>query len=60
MLELLGILLGVYTVYAATTGEVFAKSGARGRTISRAESAEYFWVVIAIYAGLALALMFLF
>jgi hypothetical protein len=56
MFKVLGLMVGVYTLYAAVTGEVYAKSGAWGRTVSRAESPEYFWVVIAIYAGLALAL----
>jgi len=60
MFKVLGIALGLYTVYAAATGEVFAKSGAGGRTVSRAESAEYFWMVIAIYTVLALGLVFVF
>jgi len=46
----------LYTLYATVTGGVYIKSGAWGRTASRAESPEYFWVVIAIYASLALAL----
>lgn len=56
MFKVLGLMVGLYTLYAAVTGEVYAKPGAWGRTVSRAESPEYFWVVIAIYAGLALAL----
>lgn len=60
MFKALGILVALYTVHAAIKGEVYAKSGAWGRTVSRADSPEYFWVVIAIYAGLALALMFVF
>lgn len=60
MFKMLGLLLGLYTLYAAATGEVYAKSGAWGRTVSRAESPEYFWVVIAIYAALALALAIVF
>ncbi len=60
MFKVLGFLVGLYTLYAAVTGEVHAKSGAWGRTVSRAESPEYFWVVIAIYAGLALALITVF
>ncbi|MCC6610662.1 MAG: hypothetical protein IT515_13440 [Burkholderiales bacterium] len=60
MFKVLGFLVGLYTLYAAVTGEVNAKSGAWGRTVSRAESPEYFWVVIAIYAGLALALITVF
>jgi len=56
MFKMLGLILGLYTLYAAVTGEVYAKSGAWGRTASRAESPEYFWVVISIYTSLALAL----
>jgi hypothetical protein len=32
-------------------------SGHWARTVSRADSPRYFWVVIAIYAGLSLALV---
>jgi hypothetical protein len=60
MFRVVGLLLSLYTLYAAVTGEVYAKSGAWGRTVSRAESPEYFWVVIAIYAALALALATIF
>lgn len=60
MFKALGILVGLYTIYAAVTGNVFAKSGPGGRTVSRQESPEYFWVVIAIYAGLGAALLFVF
>ena len=56
MFKMLGLILGLYTLYAVVTGEVYAKSGTWGRTVSRAESPEYFWVVIFIYASLALAL----
>lgn len=56
MFKLLGILVGLYTLYATFKGEVYAKSGVWGKTVSREDSPEYFWVVIAIYAGLALAL----
>jgi hypothetical protein len=58
--KILGILVCVYTVYAAVSGRVFAKSGAWGRTVSRQESPEYFWIVIVIYAclGVALGTMF--
>jgi len=56
MFKALGLILGLYACYAALAGEVYAKDGVRGRTVSRAESPQYFWVVVAIYAGLALAL----
>lgn len=60
MFKALGLLVGLYTLYAAVTGRVYAKSGAWGRTVSRAKSPEYFWVVIAIYAGVALAMVIVF
>lgn len=60
MFELLGVLLAVYTLYAAAKGEVVAKAGPGARTVLRSESPRYFWCVIIIYAGLALALAFLF
>lgn len=60
MFKVLGLLVGLYTLYAAAKGEVYAKSGAWGKTVSRVESPQYFWVVIAIYAGLALALATIF
>lgn len=60
LFSVLGVLIGLYTVYAASQGEVHAKSGIRWATITRSESPGYFWIVIIIYAGLSLALMFLF
>ena len=58
--KILGALLGLYTLYAALKGEVYAKRGASGRVVSRADSPEYFWVIIAIYTGLSLALVTIF
>lgn len=60
MFKILGLLVGLYTLYATLKGEVYAKDGASGRVVSRAESPEYFWVVIAIYAGLSVALLTVF
>ena len=57
MFKALGVLVGAYAVYAAVKGEVYAKSGPWGRTVSREDSPEYFWVVVTIYAGLGLALV---
>ena len=42
MFKLLGILVALYTLYFATTGRVYAKSGPGGRTVSRDESPRYF------------------
>lgn len=60
MFKLLGALIGCYVVLAAFTGRVFAKSGAGGKTVERADSPAYFWAVLAVYAGLAAALLFWF
>ncbi|MFU8817073.1 MAG: hypothetical protein ACNA7W_17135 [Pseudomonadales bacterium] len=56
----LGLLLGGYTAYAAFSGAVFAKHRAWGRTITRGEEPARFWLTIAIYVGLTLALLFYF
>lgn len=56
----LGILVALYTIYSVSRGEVFAKSGVWGKTIVRSQSPRYFWTVIIIYAGLSLALVFMF
>jgi hypothetical protein len=60
MFDLLGLLLGAYTAYAAVTGRVFAKAGAGGVTVDRAERPAYFWAVVAIYAALSVALLTVF
>lgn len=60
MFKLLGILVGLYALYSAVHGRVHAKSGMSGRTICRSDSPEYFWVVVAIYACLSLALLTIF
>lgn len=60
MFKLLGILVIGYAIYAATSGEVIAKSGPWGRRVSRDESPRYFWVVITIYLGLGVALLTIF
>lgn len=57
MFKLLGTLLACYTLYAAITGEVWAKDGIRGVRVCRLQRRGYFWVVVAIYGGLSLALL---
>jgi hypothetical protein len=59
MFKFLGALVALYTIHAAVKGEVVAKAGPDARIVVRGESTRYFWCVI-IYAGLALALAFLF
>jgi drug/metabolite transporter (DMT)-like permease len=60
MFKLIGAVLAVYVCYAVVTGRVMAKAGAGSREVLRDESPGYFWVVIAIYAGLSLALFTMF
>lgn len=60
MFKLLGIAVLIYVVYAIATGTVFAKSGMSGRSVSRAESPRYFWIVVGIYAALGVALLTVF
>ena len=62
MFKLLGILVAAYTLWAAFDGKVYAKSGGLwgARMITKENEPHYFWVVIAIYGGLSIALMTVF
>ncbi len=60
LFDVLGVCLGIYTLYAATTGAVYARHRAWGRTVLRDEESAYFWCIIVIYAGLSVALIFYF
>ena len=60
MFKVLGVMLAIYTTYAAFRGEVYARSGRAGRAIDRTQEPRYFWVVIAIYFGLSVALLTVF
>jgi hypothetical protein len=60
MFDALGLLLAAYVCYAVLVGQVWAKAGPVGRIVSKEVSPEYFWIVIAIYAGLSVALVFVF
>jgi hypothetical protein len=62
MFKVLGVLVALYTLWCAFDGKVFAKAGGwrQGRMIYREQEPRYFWVVIAIYGGLSLALMTVF
>lgn len=60
MFTLIGIGTLIYTGYSAWRGEVFAKSGWRGRVVSRLQSPEYFWIVIVSYTALGVALLAVF
>lgn len=60
MFKVLGVIVILYTLYAAFSGGVYAKSGISSRTVRRDESPEYFWIVIVIYFGLGVALLTVF
>lgn len=58
--KVLGILLAMYVCYSVVTGRVLAKAGPGRREVRRDESPRYFWIVIAIYACLGIALVTVF
>jgi uncharacterized protein with PQ loop repeat len=60
MFAILAIPLAAYVLYAAVTGEVWVKSGAGARLVTRADAPIYFWTCVTIYAGLAIALATIF
>ncbi|HNE27315.1 MAG TPA: hypothetical protein PLH12_09250 [Pseudomonadales bacterium] len=60
MFKIIGILVAAYAAYCVLRGEVFIKSGAWGKSISRDESPTEFWLYVTVYAGLAIALMTVF
>lgn len=60
MFKALGLVVAAYTLWAAVDGKVYAKHRWSGRYIVRSEEPRYFWVVIAIYGGLAVALLTVF
>lgn len=57
MFKLLGVLLAAYTLIAALKGEVYAKSGIWGRTLSKRESPGHFWITVVIYGALSAVLL---
>jgi uncharacterized protein with PQ loop repeat len=60
MFRILGVGVLIYVVYAIALGRVYIKAGWRGRTVLRADSPESFWVYVAIYGALGVALMTVF
>lgn len=60
MFVVLGMVVAIYTAYAALSGEVVVAEGPGARRVRRGESPRYFWVCIAIYGGLSLAMMTIF
>jgi hypothetical protein len=60
MFRLLGLLLALYVGWAVLRGTVHAKRAHWGETIERDADPHRFWTVVAVYAGLAIALVFIF
>lgn len=60
MYKALGVLVAIYTIYAIARGEVFAKSGLRGNSISKTDSPKNFLMVVAVYVLLSTALIMVF
>jgi hypothetical protein len=60
MFTLLGTAVSAYVVLAVWRGEVFARRHAWGERIWRDDEPQRFWTVIAIDAGLAVALVTVF
>jgi hypothetical protein len=60
MFALLGALLAAYVVVAVLQGAVIAKRAAWGERIERDTDPARFWTVIAVYSGLAAALVLVF
>lgn len=58
--DTLGVVLALYTAYAAESGRVYTRHRAWGRTVLRSDEPRYFWCVIAIYSGLSVALVLYF
>jgi hypothetical protein len=60
MFILLGIVVGLYTAYAAISGSVYARRGIGGAMVLRDESPINFWATIVCYTLLSLALIIIF
>lgn len=60
MFVLLALPLAAYTLYAAATGRIWVSDGPGARLVRRDESPTYFWSCVAIYAGLAVAMVTIF
>ena len=60
MFKILGIIVGLYTLYAVVTGQVIARSGALGKRYFRDETPRTFWTVIVVYTLLTIALLTVF
>ena len=60
LFQTLGVLLAIYVIYAIASGRVHTKDHWKGATLERDAQPGQYWTVIVIYAGLSLALYFVF
>ena len=60
MFKAVGTIVVLYLVYCLASGSVIAKAGPGGRRINRATSARHYWITMAVYALLAIALFTVF
>ena len=60
LFKVLGVVLLLYVVYGVSVGEIYAKRGIWGATIKRDDQPVGYWSTIVVYAGLSLALFFVF
>lgn len=60
LFRLLGALVVGYVAYGLRAREIYARSGAWGRTFRRDENAFGYWSAIASYGVLAVLLLFVF
>jgi hypothetical protein len=58
--KILGVLVGLYAVYALVAGQVYAKRGPWGATSKRAEDPLNYWAAVTVYLGLSAALILVF
>ena len=60
LIQIIGVAVGAYAIYAASVGRALGGANISPRFVSRSIEPAYFWVLVAIYAGLSMALIFLF
>ena len=58
--KIIGFTVFAYTVYAIIQGRIYTKSGAGGAVVSKEKSPDAFWLTVAIYFGLSIALCSIF
>ncbi len=59
-MPVLGMLIGLDALYALITGKVFAKHGAWGRTVFRADEPVFYWFTTGVYTVLSVLLITVF